>query len=404
MNNSRTLGTRYLEVTALGLKKPDEPPKIFHASVGRQQNRPATKPEAVKVDLVNAATIAPEAIDWLWKGYLARGKIHVLAGRAGCGKTTLALQLASIVSTGGKWPDGLTCPAGNVVIWSGEDDLADTLVPRLAAAGADRSRCHFVGTSQAGSDKRPFDPATDLPALKDAIEKAGGASLLIVDPIVSAITGDSHKNAEVRRGLQPLVDLASATRCAVLGITHFSKGTGGQEPIERVNGSLAFGAVARVVFVAAKQGADDSEDEGDAQSVRLFVRAKSNIGPDDGGFEYDLTEKPVPNVDGLKASVAVFLGLIAGSARDALARAERQGGDQDGGSALDDAKAFLIDELSEGAVAAKVITAHAREVGIALRTLKRAKADLGVKAHKTGMRGGWEWWPKGAKIPEGGHS
>jgi putative DNA primase/helicase len=240
--------------------------------------RAAWRGEGRAVALLHAAGVVPEEIAWLWPGWLAKGKMHILGGAPGTGKTTIALKLAAIVSTGSRWPDGHRAPAGNVVIWSGEDDTADTLNPRLIASGADTTRIWFVGDTNDHGERRAFDPSRDTAALRHAITEAGGAALLVIDPIVSAIAGDSHKNAEVRRGLQPLADLASDLGCALLGITHFSKGTSGREPTERITGSLAFGALARVVMVAAKS----ADDEG----KRLFCRAKSNIGPDDGGFEY----------------------------------------------------------------------------------------------------------------------
>ena len=84
--------------------------------------------------------------------------------------------------------------------------------------------------------------------------------LVIVDPIISALGSfDSHKNAETRQALQPFVDAAAGTKAAVLGIAHFSKGTAGREPLERVSGSLAFGALARVVLGAARMKTEDGE-------------------------------------------------------------------------------------------------------------------------------------------------
>ena len=97
------------------------------------------------VELIDGASIKPEAVRWLWEGYLARGKLHVLAGAPGTGKTMIALALAATVSTGGRWPDGTHCEPGNVLIWSAEDDIADTLVPRLIAMGADMHKIRFVG-------------------------------------------------------------------------------------------------------------------------------------------------------------------------------------------------------------------------------------------------------------------
>jgi MoxR-like ATPase len=108
--------------------------------------RRVVKPEPVRdgVILVNGADLKPEPIRWLWDAWLARGKLHILAGAPGQGKTTIALAFAATVTSGGRWPDGARSAAGNVLVWSGEDDPADTLLPRLMAAGADPKRVFFV--------------------------------------------------------------------------------------------------------------------------------------------------------------------------------------------------------------------------------------------------------------------
>jgi putative DNA primase/helicase len=160
------------------------------------------------VNLLCAADIAPEAVSWLWDGWLARGKVYILAGAPSTGKTTIALDAAATITCGGRWPDGSRAEAGSVVIWSGEDTVADVLVPRLIASGADMSRVRMVGDVGEAGERRPFNASRDMPALWRAIDSMGDVRLLIIDPIVSAIAGDSHKNAEVRRGLQPLADLA----------------------------------------------------------------------------------------------------------------------------------------------------------------------------------------------------
>ena len=232
-----------------------------------------------RVNLTNAASIRPESISWFWRGWIAAGKVHILAGPAGHGKTTVLIKLGSTITIGGCLPDGTQAPKGDIAMWSGEDDPADTIIPRLLACGADLNRVHIIqGVIDTGG-QRSFDPALDIPLLRQSLI-GKSIKLLIIDPIVSAVSGDSHKNAEVRRALQPLVDLAAELDCAVYGITHFTKGTAGREPVERVTGSLAFGALTRIVTVATKLPNDGNHPHG----ARLFARAKSNIGPDGGGF------------------------------------------------------------------------------------------------------------------------
>ena len=358
---------------------------ITGALMSNSDDAPAVE-YARTVDLIRASDVTPEPITWLWNGWLAAGKMHVFGGAPGTGKTTISMGLAATVTTGGRWPDGTRSIAGNVVIWSGEDDPADTLIPRLALSGADLSRVYFIAEIREGSERRSFDPARDMEPLRRKLAEIGGVRLLIVDPIVSAITGDSHKNAEVRRGLQPLVDLAGSMRCALLGITHFSKGTGGRDPVERLTGSLAFGALARVVLVAAKH----QEEGDDGRTVRLFCRAKSNIGPDDGGFEYDLHQAELKTHPGIFSSSVLWGDAVEGAARELLATADATGDDGEGGT-LAEAKRFLSDLLADSPVPTKAIRADADGAGYAWRTVQRAQKALGVIAVKEGMKGGWVW-------------
>ena len=218
--------------------------ETFVSSIDDLADREASRhpiakiPTGPRVELIGADQLKPEAIRWLWPGWLARGKLHVLAGAPGTGKTTLAMAMAAAVSAGSALPSGWKPRRGSVLIWSGEDDPADTLVPRLIAAGADRSRIKFVRDTIDEDDyRRPFDPSRDVDMLAVTAAGISDITLIVIDPLVSAIGGDSHKNAEVRRGLAPLVDLAARLDAALLGITHYSKGTGGREPLERVSGS-----------------------------------------------------------------------------------------------------------------------------------------------------------------------
>ena len=341
-----------------------------------------TQPRLMRdsVVLTCGTDLTPEPYRWLWQYWLAMGKLHILAGAPGQGKTTIALAMAATITIGGRWPDGSRCAPGNVLIWSGEDDPADTLVPRLMAAGADRARCYFIEGARRGGEVVPFDPARDLGQLLEAIEKIGGISLLVIDPVVSAVTGDSHKNTEVRRALQPLVDLAAKCDCAVLGITHFAKGGQGTDPAQRVVGSVAFTAVARVVMVAAKVKGDE-----EGQDTRILARSKSNIGPDDGGFQYHLEQsEPIP---GIHASHIAWGKAVEGTARELLT--DPDDGPQDDAS---DAVELLRAELdtvrwTSCDEAAKPLKA----AGFSKKQIWAASKKVGVMRKKDGMKGGWMW-------------
>nr|WP_240939605.1 AAA family ATPase [Diaphorobacter sp. HDW4A] len=288
---------------------------------------------------------------------------------------------------GGRWPDGDRCEQGNVLIWSGEDDPADTLLPRLLAAGADRSRCHFVKGAMRDGVVVPFDPARDLQQLREAIDVIGGVRLLVVDPVVSAVTGDSHKNTEVRRALQPLVDLADACDCAVLGITHFAKGGQGTDPAQRVVGSVAFTAVARIVLVAAKvKSAEDGED------ARILARSKSNIGPDDGGFEYHLEQsEPLP---GIQASRIAWGKAVQGSARDLLTDPDEEIEEVAAGKT--DLPMLMWAELKDGCRQSKQVEAAIVGMGYSKKQVRTVREKMGVKPRKGGVGDGWYW-----SLPDG---
>ena len=334
----------------------------------------------VSVNLECAANITPEPISWLWNGWLAKGKLHIFAGQAGTGKTTIAIALASTITLGDRFPDGSKSPLGSVLIWSGEDSTKDTLVPRLMAAGADLNKVHFVADTTANDGLRGFDPATDMHPLMDKAAGIADLALLIVDPIVNAVAGDSHKNGEVRRSLQPIVEFAEKLNCAVLGITHFSKGGQGKDPLERVTGSLAFGALARIVLATAK--IDDGEN-----SKRIICRAKSNIGADTGGFEYELLQKEVKSE--ILSSHIVWGAPVEGSARDLLAKPDNREYGENGNSALEEAKDFLIELLSQGSLPQKQIQKDAKSAGHSWSTLKRAKKALTIRSKKESD--GWYW-------------
>lgn len=363
-----------------GMNLPPIPPyrpKRTSAQVAQRHTDPLPPPPGVILQRGSEIRLNP--VEWVWPGWLPRGKFALIAGQPGTGKTTIAISLAAKVTSGGAFPDGSRCEQGNVLIWSGEDDVSDTLLPRLVAAGADRARCYFVTAARVGTEILPFDPARDMRALLDAIDEIGGVNLLIVDPVVSAVTGDSHKNTEVRRALQPLVDLADETGAVVLGISHFAKGGQGQDPTQRVIGSVAFAAVARVVMVAAKVRAEGGVD------TRVFARTKSNVGPDGGGFEYTLQMTQIEA--GIDASHVVWGSAVDGSARELLTDpdAHQEGS---GTKAVDLLRQCLA---GPGWFPAKEVTKAMTDAGLTKKQIWAATKKISVSKRKGAMSDGWYW-------------
>ena len=347
------------------------------------------------VILVNGSDLHPKPIRWLWNGYLALGKFGILAGAPGQGKTTLAVAMMATVTSGGRWPDGTRCAVGSALFWTAEDDPEDTLLPRLLAAGADPSRCYFVMGTRIDGEVQSFDPARDMAELEDMAHKIGNVKLIVVDPVVTAVTGDSHKNVEVRRGLQPLVDLASNLDAVVLGISHLSKGGAGGDPTSRVIGSVAFAAVARFVLMAAKV---KSEPGSEHEDRRVFVRSKSNIGPDGGGFEYHIEQaEPLP---GIHASLIAWGKAIEGTASELMTDPNEDGDDT--ASETTDAVSSLLRILSRDTVPSKEAVAAMKANGHSEKITRKARESIGVIVKRTGfgkeMSSYWKL-PESAVVP-----
>ena len=354
------------------------------AAYKAKHSHTATQPSGKRsVTLIQGSEIQERPMGWLWDQYLPLGKLTLLAGAGGTGKSTIAFNLAGTITSAGAWPDGTQCTvAGNVLIWSSEDDPADTIKPRLMAAGADERRYGVIaGTVDEHGLRCPFDAARDMDNLREAVSRIGGISLLIIDPIVTAVTGDMHKANDVRRSLQAIVDFAAETNCAVLGITHFAKGTAGKNSAERVIGSQAFAALARMVLVAAKE---------EESNRRVFTRAKSNNSADTGGFSYSI--EVIALHHGITATRVAWGESLHGSSRAILAEVE--GDEKQEGDKMRAAKQFLLETLANGPGPSKEVTKHAREgYGISEDTLRRAYKEIGVKPYRVGFgsNGTWMW-------------
>ena len=298
---------------------------------------------------------------------------HLLAGAPGTAKTTIALNWAAAISSGGTFPDGSLARQGNVLIWSSEDDPRDTLIPRLIAAGANLNHVHIVeSVNHTRTGKRTFDPSKDFPLLKAAVNQIGNVSFMVIDSVADAVAGDAGKNNQVRRALSPVKDFAEEMGIAVLGITHFNKGTSGRA-ISRIIDSVAFVGLPRVVMIAFKKKGNGS----------LIMRAKSNIGPDNGGYEFCTYVESLIGYDGIIANRVGWKGYIEGSADEHLREAESDSVEPE--SERDRAEQFLLDELSDGLrKESALISDKAKSIGISSNALFRAREALGIRSKRIG--------------------
>ncbi|WCM20073.1 AAA family ATPase [Paraburkholderia bryophila] len=331
------------------------------------------------VILESAQDIPVQSPKGIWCNWLYCGKVHLLAGPPSTGKTTIAMDLAATISTGGIWPDGSRSPRGRVVIWSSEDGIEDTVVPRLASAGADLSNIDVVRMTEENWFRRAFDPGPDLPLLEETILQLGDVALVIIDSIADLLPGSPGNNSKMRKSLLPLVGLAERTGCAVLGLTHVVKASKKKHPLERIIGGVGLGAVVRVAMLVAR---DDSGGFGAVREWSVLVKAKANICREDGGFLYRTAGAQLQTQQGVVESSCIRWGAaLPGSAMDILNVAE---GSERGAAAgkVHHAAEFLLTTLQAGPMPASEVEARAGEAGISRATLRRAREQLGIESFK----------------------
>lgn len=324
------------------------------------------------------SSVASEEVSWLWSGYIPLGKLTVLDGDPGQGKSTLALDLAARLSSGRPMPDQSEgCIPHGVVVLSAEDGLADTIRPRLEAAGADLEQILALPEclDDEGKERPPMIP-DDLPQVRRAVEQIR-AKLIIIDPLMAFLSGNtnSHKDQDIRRVLHLISGLADETGAAILVVRHLNK-AGGGNPIYRGGGSIGIIGAARSGLLV---GTDpDYPDSGDGK--RVLASTKCNLAPSPGSLAFHIEQ--APNA----ASHVIWDGACKHSASMLLAQ-----GEESERGALDEAQEVLVTVLSDGPVTARQAKQQCRDAGIADRTRDRAKNALGIVSKKQGMDGGWVW-------------
>jgi putative DNA primase/helicase len=392
------------------LRDADRPPDSPSAEAPRAKASPSEeqRPIGRRLRVRSLADIEPTAIRWLWPGRIALGKITMLAGQPGLGKSFLTCDLAARVSAGLPWPDGGDpCPQGQVLILNGEDDPSDTIRPRLDAAHADVSKVHFidgVDTTREG-ELDPFELARDTRLLRGHIEARPDVRLLVIDP-VSAYIGqvDDHRNSEVRGLLRPLAELAHDEGVAIVLVTHLNKSVG--EAINRIIGSIAWAAAARAAWAVIRDPDDDDR--------RLLLSLKNNIARESLGMAYRIVGPPG---DGMPAALS-GVGRIEWESEPLSVRADdvlgapRGEGVPNRAPARAEAANFLRELLKNSPVASEQIKIEAKAAGVAWAAVRRAKEDLRIVPRKSGFGENARWcWvlpdassPRGSEGAHGEHS
>ena len=329
----------------------------------------ATVTRADRLRLTAASDIEPLPVHWLWDGRIALGTLALLAGRESVGKSTLAYALAALITNGELPGERFGSPAGVIVV-AAEDPWRQVVVPRLMAAGADLTKVFRVDI--AGGIEGDLSLPADLPELERKIV-AHDVALVLLDPLLSRLDAklDTHKDAEVRRALEPLIALADRTGASVGGIIHVNK-SGGTDPLNIVMASRAFTAVPRSVLFAMVSPEDED--------VRLFGLAKNNLGPILPARSYRIVKAEVTDHNGrpLPTSAVEWIGTDDRTIRQAMDDASETGGKVEGATnkAAEWLQAYLI--AAGGGAPAKKTKEDALAAGHGRSAVNRARAKLGI--------------------------
>jgi putative DNA primase/helicase len=338
------------------------------------------------LNLVRVSDVIEEPLKPLWPLRFYKGKLNLLCGDPGKGKSMLTACIAARYSRGRDWPDGAPAGgSGSVIFFSAEDDVADTILPRLRRADADLTRIYCMESMSVFNprigkmDRQSFALGEHVPMLAAKVKEIGDVGLIVIDP-VSSYGGkvDSHKNGDVRTMLQPLTDLAAEFEIAVLAVTHLSKGSGGKA-VYRATGSLAYAAASRAVWMLA----EDYDDK----TRRLLLPVKINIAKSVPGMAFTIEggvdQTPYIRWDENPVEMTADEYLL-GEAK----RQESKTGDD---SAQNRAVDFVKSQLADGPIPSKQLDVDARGNEISAAALRRAKGSLGCRFHKDKGPGG-VWW------------
>jgi hypothetical protein len=320
---------------------------------------------------VACADVVPEPVRWLWEPYLARGKLAVLDGDPGTGKSLVVVDLAARLSRGGTMPNGPVRFGARetVLLLNAEDDARDTIRPRVLAAGGDPKRVRVFAAPGIGMNRPPQFPQ-DYAQLEAAVRETRPA-LVVIDPLPAFFPADQFA---LSRALLPFADLADETGTCVLLVRHLRK-AGGANPLYRGLGGIGIVGMARTALALSRHP-DDPE-------LRVLAPTKTNIGPPGATLGFRLA----PSEHG--PATVEWVRQLELTADDLFAPAASAGASA---RARDRAAAWLLQLLSTGPVRASAVAAAACAAGIPTRTLTRAKQLTGVSSSAVRTGDAVEWW------------
>jgi RecA/RadA recombinase len=329
------------------------------------------------------ADVEPREISWLWPGRFPLGRITLLVGNPGEGKSFLTTDMAARVSTGTPWPDGSDCPQGSVILMTAEDDPGDTTRPRLDAHHADVSKVHLLSAvRRRDTDEETYEQCitlADVDAIEQALQQLEDCKLVVVDPIGSYLGGkvDAHRDNAVRAVLTPIASLAEKYGVAVVIVAHRRKSDGNTAD-DLALGSRAFTGIARAVWHLSR--------DPEKKSRRLLLPGKNNLSHEGYGLAFSIVDEP-PRLAWERDPVKM-------TADDALAL-ENQSRNRKRGpepETLNAAKKWLQSKLAQGPCLVEDLKDEwIHGEGGKEHTLQRAKKELKVKAFHPAVPGPW-WW------------
>ncbi len=326
--------------------------------------------ESEEASIVSLKDIDPEKVEWLWSNRIPLGKLTLIVGDPGDGKSYLILFIASRISTGIPWPDGLeSITKGSTILLTAEDGLSDTVRIRMDAMKADVNKIHILQgiKTKKEDDLDLFSVMRHIPILERTIHQLGDVRLVILDPITAYLgQTEDNQNTSVRSALAPLAALAEREKVAIVAISHLNKDVA-KRAVYRAMGSVAFVAAARAVWAISR---DDENN-----SRRFLTPLKTNLSVDPTSLAFSITDLGV-----------VFEPDPVNITSDE-AFADRETKEQY--SALEDARKWLAECLKDKPLSSNEIKRQAEDNGINFRTIRRAKEKMNIEVYQ--KDGHWKW-------------